>query len=1075
MKRFSLLSLFTLLFVASATVAFAQRTVVGTVTSGSDNSPLIGATILVKGSDSGTITDIDGSYSIRVTGNDAVLVVSYTGYETQEVAVGSQVNVDVALAESSTSLSEVVVTGYSSQSRRDIAGSVAVVDTKDMTKFASSNFAEQLQGKVAGVQISSSGDPGAASFVRVRGFGTINNNEPLYVIDGIPVSNEASLNFLNPNDIESMQVLKDASAASVYGSRGGNGVIVITTKHGRLGKAKVSLNVFTGTQSPGKTPDLLDPAGLLELGLKSAEGAGQPFSSGLYVNTGDANNPNWVLPDYIVRGGGFTGGVLEGDPKADSKNYFLTSDPLGLSDNNYLIQKANHSGTNWFDELFSSHPVRNYQVAVNGGTESGNYYISANYYDHEGIMLLNDYERYQTRVNTEFKVKNTIKIGQSLNVSYQTGHGGIGNPSEGSSLINSYRMPQLVPVRDIEGNYGGSYGTFSNAATAVAAQERNYQNNSHSIRTMGSLYAEVTLLKYLTAKSQASVDYSTGRGKFYTFRNWEHTEVNAANSLNENQYTNTNWVWFNTLSFNKDVTEDINLSALVGTSAAKNHYIGFNASGSKLDFGDDPFYRVLNNVNSATYSLGGYEGENSKFSIFGTLNLNFFDKYLLQGVLRRDGSSKFINNQYGTFYGGSLAWRLSEESFLKDVDAITDLKLRAGYGVTGNDEASGDYPGFSPFYPSTGEASYNINGDGGSVALGFQQGGRGNPDLKWETTKMLNLGFDLSLFKQLDIIFEWYDRRTEDLIYPQGAPWTLGSPGQQNINIGDMKNTGIDLNLNYKGKAAGGALGWTAGLTFSKYENEVLALDANDNTFVRNGGSRIGNITYTTAGQPISQFYGFEVDGLWASQEEINSVLFENAGDAKPGRFKYVDQNGDGQITADDETIIGSPHPDFTYGLNFSLDYKGFDFTAYFQGTQGNEIFNYVKYFSHTPAFQANYAKEMLTEAGKSLPVLDNTDNYSNQRNSWYVEDGSYFRLRNLQLGYTLGADMLGKIGIDKLRIYVQGQNLFTVTDYSGLDPDVSVRNIQEGYTQQRDYDLGVDHGHYPTVRTLLIGINADF
>ncbi len=714
-------------------------------------------------------------------------------------------------------------------------------------------------------------------------------------------------------------------------------------------------------------------------------------------------------------------------------------------------------------------------MAVSGASESGSYYVSANYYDHEGIMLLNDYKRYQTRVNTEFKVKNAIKVGQNLNVAYQTGRGSIGNPNEGSPLVNAYRMPGIVPVSDIMGNPSGSYGTFSNAANPIIAQQRASENFSHSIRTLASLYAEATLLKYFTAKSQVGIDYNTGRGKAYGFRNWEHTEVNAANSLSENQYTNTNWVWFNTLSFNKDLTEGIKLNALVGTEARQNHYIGFNAAGSKLDFGDDPFYRVLSNVNSATYTMGGYEGETSKFSVLGSANLNLFDKYLLQATLRRDGSSKFINNRYGTFYGANLAWRVSNEDFLKGSDAVSDLKIRLGYGVTGNDEASGDFPGFSPYNPSTGEASYNINGDGGSVQLGFQQTGRGNPDLKWETTKMLNLGFDLQLFKKLDLVFEWYDRKTEDLIFPQQTVWTLGSLGSQNINIGDMQNKGIDLNLSYKGKGMSGKLNWNAGLTFSHYKNEVLALDANSNTFVRSGGSRIGNITYTTAGQPISSFYGYEVDGLWASQEEINSVLFTAAGDAKPGRFKYVDQNGDGQINADDEVIIGSPHPDFIYGLNFSADYKGFDFTMYFQGTKGNEIFNFVKYFSHTPAFQANYSREMLDEAGKSLPVLDNSDNYSNQRNSWYVEDGSYLRLRNLQLGYTLGNDVVGKIGLDKIRFYLQGQNLLTFTKYSGLDPDVTVSNITEGFTQQRDYSLGVDNGRYPTTRSIVFGVNVDF
>lgn len=1048
---------------------FASAQVAGTVVDNATGDPLIGASVVIKGTNTGAVTDIDGKFNLPTAKAGDVIVVSYTGFTGQTINLGTDREVTVRMEEG-TSLSEVIVTGYGTQSRRDITGSVTVVDTKDMNKTAGGNFTEQLQGKVAGVQMSTSGDPGSASFVRIRGFGTINNNEPLYVIDGVPVQNEGNLNFLNPSDIESMQVLKDASAASVYGARAANGVVVITTKKGKLGKAKVTVDVYAGSQAPTKYPDLLNPSELLTLNQKLAEGAGQPFSSNLYVNDGGT----WKLPDFIVRGGGLTGGVKADNPAADPTKYFLTSDPLAESGVNYLIQKANQSGTDWFREMFTTAPRTNYQVAFNGGTESGNYYVSANYYDHKGLLLNNDFKRYQIRTNTQFRVKNVVRVGQHLNVAYQTGRGGIGNPNEGSTLLNTYRMPQLVPTRDINGYFGGSYGTGSNAASPLAQQERIVDNFNHSIRTLGDIYAEVDLFKYFTAKSLVGIDYNTGRGKNYTFRNFDHTEVNSANSLAENQWTNTNWVWYNTLKFGKQLTDALKLDVLAGTEARQSHYIGFSGNGSKLAFGDNPQYRVLSNVDGKTMRVSGYEGENAKFSIFGNANVNILDKYLITATVRRDGSSKFINERYGTFGGVSLGWRLSQENFLKNSSAITDLKLRAGYGVTGNDEANSDYPGFSNFGTSIGESSYDITGSGNSVVAGFQQTSTGNPDLKWETTTMVNAGFDLTLFKNIDVIFEWYDRRTEDLIYALAQPFTTGTSGALNVNIGSMKNTGVDLQLNYRGRV-NKDFSYTAGVTFSHYKNEVLGLDANANTFVRSGGSRIGDLTYSTAGQPLGQFYGFIQEGLWASQDEINRVLFEAPGDAKPGRFKFKDINGDGKLDAMDETFIGSPHPDFYYGINLTANYKNFDFTLYFQGVQGNEILNYVKYFTHTPAFQANYSKEMLNEAGKTLPVLDATDNYSNQRSSFYVEDGSYFRAKNVQVGYTLPSRTLGKVGLDHVRIYLQAQNLFTATKYSGLDPDVTVDNIQEAYVSQRDYALGIDRGRYPMARTILFGINAEF
>ena len=1047
-----------------------ERTVTGTI-KGDDGEALVGASVVVKGTTKGTITDIDGKYSISSPA-DATLVVSYVGYQSQEIAVGKESMIDVSL--STSTLNEVVVTGYSTQSRRDITGSVAIVDTKDMKKLAASNFAEQLQGKVAGVQISSSGDPGSSVMVRIRGYGTINNNEPLYVIDGVPVQNESNLNFLNPNDIESMQVLKDAASASVYGSRAANGVVIITTKKGKLGASKISFDMFTGTQTPTKFPDLQNPTQLLQTEQGFAAGQGLAFNSSLYLKNGDT----WVLPDFIMRGseasGAGSGGRKTGDPQVDPKKYFLNPDPNGSASVNYLIQQANKTGTDWFRTIFNTAPLTSYQLSASGGSPDGsNYFISGNVYDHQGILVNNNYKRYQARANTQFVVKKNVRVGEHLNFAYQTTTASIGNPNEGSSFLNALRMPQIVPTADIIGNPSGAFGTNSNAGNPLLQQQQAVTNPGYGTRVFGDVFAEVDLFKYFTFKTSFGLDYGTGRQKNFGFRTYQNTEVNASNSLFESQYSNINWNWFNTLRFSHTLTPDIKMDALVGTEAKRNYYVGFNASGTSLDF-NDPSYRILDNV-TAGRKIGGYEGTTTKSSIIGSANFSFFDKYLLSATIRRDGSSKFLNNRYGVFPGVSVGWRLSNEEFLKDISAISDLKLRVGYGVTGNDEASNNFPGFSNFGPSIGTASYSINGSPNSVATGFQQNSVGNPDLKWETTTMTNTGFDMTLFKNFDVIFEYYTKLTKDMIFPVNLPTTQSTNiGAKNLNIGDMKNTGIDLQLNYRGKI-NKDLNYTVGVTASHYKNEVTRLDANDNTFVQGGFGRIDPFTRTTIGQPLSSFYGYQVDGLWQSDAEIKSVLKKAVGEAKVGRFKFRDLNGDGQINEKDETFIGSPHPKLIYGLNLGLSYKSFDFTFFLQGQSGNKIMNYVKYFTDFPTFQANRSVIMLTEAGKSYPKLDGSDTYSAHRSSFYVEDGSYLRGRNLLLGYTLPTSLLSKAKIERLRIYVQAQNLFTITKYTGLDPDVSVANITEGFREQRDLTLGVDYGHYPTARSLIFGVNLDF
>jgi len=1056
-----------LLMVLSVSIAFAQKKVTGKVTGGDTGGGLSGATVKVKGSSTAVSTGADGSYSINVPNDNATLEVSFVGYDGSDVKVGSQSVINVVLQASSSALQTVVVTGYGSQERRSITGSVAVVDTKEMTKYAASNIADQLQGKVPGVQMSTSGDPGSAAFVRIRGIGTINNNEPLYVIDGVPVQNESNINFLNPNDIESIQVLKDAASASIYGSRAANGVIVITTKKGKSGTSKLSVDLYYGSQSPSKVPETLNPNEFLEVQQKLASGQGLGFTSNIYINQGG----KWVLPDYAVRG---LGGFLAGDPAVDPAKYFLNTDPVGRGVGDYLILQTNKAGTNWFNEVFRPAPLKNYQVSASGGSDKGNYFFSGNVYDHEGIMLGNDYRRYQARVNTNFNIGKRIRIGENLNVAYQTTRASIGNPNEGSALINTYGMPQLVPVYDIKGNFASPANFNSNVSNPVAQQLRNRDNNfGHSFRVTGSAFAEVDITDFLTWKSSYGIDYNSGPGQGYGARSYEATEGNTnPNSLSNSYFLNRNWVAYSTLNFKKSFG-DHRVNALVGYEAKQTYYEGFSARGSELDF-DNFNYRLLQNVNPATYNISSYRGEHNVVSQFATASYSYNDKYLASATVRRDGSSRFIENQYGIFPSASLGWRISKESFMDNVSFINDLKLRASYGILGNNEVGGDYPGYSNFSTGVDVANYDINGTGNRTITGFQQNSTGNPKLKWESTAVTNIGFDAALAGGWNVMVEWYKRDTRDMIYNVELPLELGAVGRQAQNIGQMTNTGFDFAVGYT-KRVNRDFNFNVNLTGSTVKNEVVKLEANSNSFIRSGGSRIGDNTYTKAGLPISQFYGYVQEGLWKSQADINKVLYTSAGDAKVGRFRFKDLNGDGKIDNNDETTLGSPIPTLLLGLNLSANYKNWDFTMYWSGTYGNKLFNFVKYFTHFNAFQRSRSKEFLYEAGKTLPVLDGGDNYSSQRNSYYVEDGSFTRLKNLQIGYSLDAASLKKLGISRLRIYAQGQNLLTFTKYSGLDPDVTVTNITEGFNSQRDLSLGLDNGRIPLSRSVIVGINLEF
>ncbi|MCA0364353.1 MAG: SusC/RagA family TonB-linked outer membrane protein [Bacteroidetes bacterium] len=963
----------------SLQISFAQgRKVSGLVTDATDGTGLPGVSVTVKGSSKGAVTDNNGKFTVDVNSPNDVLVFSFVGYHAQEVTVGAQNVINISLVLDATNLSELVVTGYTSQSRKDISTAVTIVDTKDMKKIAASNFAEQLQGKVAGVTMSTTGDPGSTQFVRIRGIGSINNNEPLYVIDGVPVQNEANMNFLNPNDIESMQVLKDAASASIYGSRAANGVVVITTKKGKAGKSKIGVDVWTGISQPGKVLNsLANSDEYMQIKVGGVKGAN--------LNPGDVSkiflsNGGWnfTLPDYYVSGIGYKAG----DPAVDPSKYVL---PPAFGDKNtrYLINQTNKLGTDWFNEVYKPAQSTNYQVSASGGSEKGNYYLSGNFFDNKGILILNDYKRYQTRLNSNFNIRKNVRIGENLNFAYENTRGSMGRPTDGSVLKNVYSAPPIVPVSDIN-NFFGSLHNLGNASNPVAQQTRNRRNSDgYGVRLTGNMFLDVDFLKNFTYSTNFGLDFGVGHNEGFNEQNFEVTEVNESYTLSNSTWLNRNWVYYNIIKYKNNFGSH-HFDGLVGQEAKNFWSQGFNVSGAMQSF-SDPNFRTMGNTNPKTLATGSYKGLHTMSSIFASGNYNFADKYYASATIRRDGSSRFLNHKYGIFPSGSVAWRISKESFMTDLAAVTDLKLRTSYGIVGNNEVlGGDYPGFSNFGSDISTSAYDLTGTGNSAIPGFNQTSTGNPDLKWESTALFNVGVDLNLFNKISTTLEWYTRNTTDMIYPVELPLESGSNGRKNTNIGSMKNTGIDLQINYNGKV-NNDLNYNVGLTASGFRNKVLALDANSSTFVTGGGSRIGDITYTTIGAPISQFRGYQVDGLWKTQDEIKKVLFADPGDAKVGRYKYVDQNKDGKIGTEDLVNIGNPLPKFSLGLNLGLNYKNFDFTAYLNGVYGYKIFNFMHYWTDFYTFDQNRGKDMLYEAGKTHPVLDQSDVYSSQINSTYV------------------------------------------------------------------------------------------
>ncbi|MFC4209598.1 SusC/RagA family TonB-linked outer membrane protein [Pedobacter lithocola] len=1068
-KRSSLLLCMGLLF---AIFAKAQTKVTGRVTSSDEKLPVIGATIKVKNAANGTTTDANGTFSIAVNPTD-VLVFSFVGYLSKEVPVGTQTNISVVLQSEDNNLSEVVVTGYSAQRKKDLTGAVVVVSMDLLKSQPAASAVEALQGKATGVQIINDGAPGSTPQIRIRGTSTINNNEPLYVIDGVPF--EGKLSWLNQNDIESMQVLKDASSASIYGSRANNGVVIITTKKGVAGAPRITFDSYYGTQSPRKSsfPEMMNPQQYAQYVFDGYNNAGKAIAAGR--NYGSGTTP--VLPEYLVAGSKLGQDVTAAD--ADPSKYNYSRDPNLF----YQITRANKQGTNWFDEITDAAPVQNYQISATGGGENATYAFSGGYLNQKGTIKYTGFKRYNFRSNTTVSAFNKhVRFGENAQYSYSEGFGFGVNPNtpggyqdQGSALGWAYRIPTIIPVYDINGNFAGSRGSqLGNAENPLAVLFRSKDNLNKSNFFFGNAFAEADILPGLVFKTNFGLRYENFNGLSMRYPNLEFSEGNNSNNLNEYQGYNTEWTWTNTLNYSKVFNEKHRVNILAGTEAIRSRSRQLNAG--RNDFfilGNQDYYYL--STGSSNISNTSFGSVGSLFSLFGKVDYSFNDRYLASITIRRDGSSNFGDaNKYGFYPAASAAWRLSEEEFMKNVKWISDLKLRVGYGQTGNQRIP-PYQYINRFQSSIINSAYAVGG-ANSLTTGVWQNAYQNADVKWESLKALNVGLDFTLLNgAFDGSVDWYSKKTSDMLYNLPLPSSqVGLGSSPFVNIGDMSNKGVEFNVAYHyGREAESPLKFDIGLNFSKNVNKIVKLAPGIFNQVY-GNYRSLQTSVLQEGAPFGSFFGYKTAGIYQSAADIqNNPSYTGA---RVGGLRYQDINGDGVIDPKDRTIIGDPNPDFTLGLNLNVSYKNFDVSAFIYGVQGNDIFQATRYFTDFPSFDGAKSTRLLdawspSNTSSLIPsAYAGASDLEFASSSYYIQNGSFVRLKNLQIGYSIPtAKTFGsKVAINRFRVYVSATNLFTITKYTGMDPEVS--QITDTFSAP-----GVDQGVYPTPRQFLIGINVGF
>ncbi|MDX2071491.1 MAG: TonB-dependent receptor [Haliscomenobacter sp.] len=1062
-----------LLLCLPAIAVMGQRTISGKVTD-TNREGLPGVNVLLKGTATGVVTELDGTFSMEVPSTGGALVVSYVGYRTLEVALDAQSAYNITLEEDVSTLKELVVTGYTIDSRREATGAVSTVKAKDLVLVPSGNVEQQLAGRVSGVTVVTNGQPGTTSQIRVRGFGSFGGNEPLYIVDGVPVG---STDFLNPGDIESTTVLKDAAAASIYGARAANGVIVYTTKKGSKSARKLTVTYdgLYGFTDPGNGQPMMNPTDFAFWTAKGNENSGIKTTHPQFGTIGLGGGAP-VIPDYLTVGAqsGVVGSV---NLEAEKAKYNVDTKRGSV----YQVVKANKAGTDWYDEITRVAPITRHSLGFSGGGENSRFYFGLSTQNQSGIMLYNEFKRHTFRSNSEFNLTKRFRIGENIQFTYrqvlgQTGdNGGLGVGDDENDVLQAFRMPSIIPVYDEFGGWAGTAAKgFNNPRNPVANRERGKDNRNFNAGLFGNIYAEYDLIDGLTWRTSLGGNYGSFYNTSYFGIQYENSENNSAFTYGEGGGFNFGWVVTNTANYKKKFGIH-GIDVLVGQEALNTGRFR-NISGSGLDpFSNDPDFITLPNTSRQPVNSNYGKGVNFA-SYFGRVAYNMNDKYIVTALVRRDGSSRFgENNRYGVFPAFSAAWRISSEKFMENLKWIDDLKIRGGYGIMGNSNQVDPNNQFSLYGGSIGASSYDVSGTNSSAVLGFYRTRIGNPDAKWETSVTQNIGFDGTFFNgKLDVILDIWKKNTRDLLLQVPIAATNGvDASAPSVNIAEMFNGGVDIQVITRGNLVGD-LKYELNVTAGTLKNEISSL-APGLTYLTtvNPGYRGLFPIRNQLGYSISSFYGYEVTGLFQTAEEVaNSPAQDGRG---VGRFRYADLNGDNKIDVNDRTYLGSPVPKFSGGIGLTLTYKNIDFTAYANGVFGNKIFNASKWFTDFfPSFQGAAISERVKDSwspsnrGATIPIFETASNFSTntQSNSFYVEDGSYVRLQNLGLGYTLPASTLAKLKISRLRVFASANNLLTITKYEGLDPSVG---------GNADTQFGIDVGNYPITKSFNFGINVGF
>lgn len=1041
---------------------FAQKTVTGIVKD--SKGPVVGATVIVKGTNSATISGTDGTFSITLPKGRSTVVISSVNYDTKEIQVKEgETSVDVTLSASNNTLDEVFVTGYTSQRKKDLTGAVSIVKTSDLTKVSSPSFAQQLEGRASGVQVTTSGSPGDGASVRIRGISTFNSGggEPLVVIDGLQIKGPF-FNDINPNDIESMQVLKDAATTSAYGIGANNGVIIITTKKGKSGQPKLEYSGYYGVQSPVKGTDKFmigTSQEYADLVFQSYNNSGQwPLDPATKVAKTYGVGPKPVLPTYLTPFGG-------GTPA-----------PYSFPDN--LVTKANQQGTNWWDAVFHTAPLTEHNLSASGGTDRAKYFFSFNYFNQEGTQRYTDFKRYTVRANTEFKIKG-LTIGENMTVGFSNSVGQPGgNQSEQNAIVSGIlKMQPIIPVYDEGGNFAGAKN-FGNGRNGLAELFRNKDNRGEFFKLAGNIFAEVKFLNHFSARVNFGMNYGVNFFKNFTFIDPEADEPRGANGFSERNERFNTWILNQQINYDNQFGDhSVKVTALHEAQLSNYRQIGGGLNNYFLTT-PDLWYLNTGLADPATRNVFSFGGVGpAKESYMGRLEYGYKGKYLLNATARYDQSSIFPVEKGQLFGGVGLAWSISEEAFMQNVKAVKNLKLRFAYGVTGNDAVDGSRA-YSAFGGGAGTTFYDINGTNTSTTTGYTATALGNPSLRWESQTQLNVGVDaLLLNNRLDLSIDVYNRENKDFLFARRFagtfPYDVSTPVE---NLGKISNKGIEFSANWKDKI-NKDWDYSVGVNFTRNKNKIvdIAESLGLTSFFAGVESRLGPLVRHEIGKPVSSFYGYTLDGIFQNAAEVAAAPTQTG--AAVGRFRWKDINGDKKIDDNDKGAIGDPNPDLVFGINLGVNYKGFDLTMFLQGTVGNDIFNYTRYFTDFFGFSGNRSKRMLyeswtpTRTNAKLPLLDINDNFSQSPSSYYVEDGSYLRCRTLQLGYKIPSNLLNRYKISNVRLYVQAQNLFTITKYGGLDPALGNRsngNAPDPY-------FGVDGGNYPNSRLLSFGLNVGF